>query len=372
MGDGLNHSAAYIQEKLRPFSMALEYYPAAYQGNPLNLLFLDQDAEPIRDGFSYLREVDGPSLQADGREYLFGEDAIWPFPAYPVHERPDPVELSQRLAIRYPLAQRLLLKQREIGKRLIESVNRIQPDVVLLMVVDGLSYYDLASYIETEPCLVDGCSITSIGYRDVIGNPPVSQYLFRAGYKRQLGFTFYDVETNDLSADLFTLFGGEQVRRIREFDEAIKAVRFAKLAHGYIQVTTPGLDHCSHNHHDNPLRESYLQRIWERFDGIITAAEKHAHSVLSCLTADHGIAWREFLEPYAEVITTYQSSDTDHQRYLSGMRRQMPGQYFQNGQHTYTCLSWPYVTRKFKATEWGVHGGISAWESLVPFILRYE
>ncbi len=60
----------------------MDAYPPAFQGNALNLLFLD-DARPITRGVEYLRNLDSPVMFEDCREYLLSQDyTLWPFPVH--------------------------------------------------------------------------------------------------------------------------------------------------------------------------------------------------------------------------------------------------------------------------------------------------
>ena len=217
----LNSHQGRTEALLSRMSAAMDAYPPAFMGNILNLLFLE-DAQPIRYASTYLRGLDSPDLCEIGREYLLPEEhALWPFPVHSVTGRPDPWLLSEKLHDSFEVAQRLLPTQRDVGRILQEKVSQLQPDIVVLMVVDGLSYYDLPDEVEAQPCLVNGVSITEFGYREVIGKPTVSERLFSLGYSLQIGFTYHDVETNPLAKELYGVFGSSQVERISQFKECL-------------------------------------------------------------------------------------------------------------------------------------------------------
>jgi hypothetical protein len=87
---------------------------------------------------------------------------------------------------------------------------------------------------------------------------------------------------------------------------------------------------------------------------------------LACLTADHGILWREQIEGRIEIVGDIYSQETHSPRYVKGHLLRPYGRQVTCDKQRYTLLGVPYLTRSLRSNEWGVHGGISAWESLVP------
>ncbi|MBT9142095.1 MAG: hypothetical protein DDT32_01801 [Syntrophomonadaceae bacterium] len=351
-------------------SVSMDAYPPAFQGNALNLLFLE-DAQPIRCAREYLRGLDSPNLCEDCREYLIsGEHAIWPFPVHCMAKRPDPWSLSERLYDCFTTAQYLLPTQREVGRILCEKAAKLQPDIVALMIVDGLSYYDLPDKADAEPCLVNGVSTTDFGYREVIGKPTVSERLFSLGYSHQMGFTYFDIEANPLAGKLYGVFGSSQVKRVATFKECLEHIGAEGISHGFVQITAPGLDGLCHHHQDEPPVKHYIDEILNRFDALVNCLHDGYRNVLACLTADHGILWRQHLEGQWYVVTDLQPGDARYIRYIPGSRMRNYVLVKSCLGSAYSMLRVPYITRKLRNNEWGVHGGISAWESIVPLIIR--
>lgn len=357
------------ETKLSRMSVAMDAYPPAFQGNELNLLFLD-DACPITSTLDYLRSLDSPNLCEVRREYLISDQAFWPFPAYSVKERPDPYLLSEKIFENFEAAQRLLPVQRDIGRILYGQAKRSQPDIIALMVVDGLSYYDLTDQPEVKPCLVNGVSITDFGYRETIGKPSVSQRLFSLGYCNQVGFTYFDPESNELASDLHGVFGSSQVVRVSTFKGCLERIKADQMSRGFIQISAPGLDGICHHHQDEPPVEHYIDEILSRFEALISCLEAGHRRVLACLTADHGILWRYKLEGKWSVASDLQPDDSRSVRYIRGSRLRNYLLVRNCLNESYSMLRVPYITRRLRNNEWGVHGGISAWESIVPLIIR--
>lgn len=350
-------------------SACLDAFPVAFRGNPLHLLSLE-DAHPIRSADTYLRTLDGLALCEERREYLLPGAGEWPFPSLTVQGRPDPAVLSQTLFEHLDLAGGLLLTQRSLGAYLCQEARKTDADIVALMVVDGLSYYDLPDDGSAIPCLVQGATITESGYRDVIGRPSVSQRLFALGYRRQLGLTYFDPEENALAADLYAVFGASQVVRISTIEEGLGYLRAERIDRGYVQLTAPGLDGLCHHHRDQPPREQYLSAVMKRFSALVDALSGSGRSVLACLTADHGILWREHLDGCSELAGDLLPEYSRHPRHIEVGLLRAYGRQESCGGRAHTLLRMPFLTRPLKRTEWGVHGGISAWESLVPVVVH--
>ncbi len=351
------------------FSVALDAYPAAFAGNRLNLLFVE-DAHLIRSPKDYLCRLDAPMLTEEQREYVVGEVGGWPFPAFRVRERPDPWLLSQRLFERFEGAGQLVPTQGDLGLLLETRVRQAQPDIVALMIVDGLSYYDLAEDVEAEPWLVDGASTTEFGFRRIVGKPEISRRLFALGYRKQLGYTYYPPEPGSLADDILSTFSSSQVVKVNAFDEILKHLRKVRFTAGYVQIATEGLDQLCHAHRDRPLRQHYLQEILGRYERLIDCLEGRNRRVLACLTADHGILWREAIEDRIELVGDLLPADARSPRYAQGSFRRDYARPCNCLGKNYTLLGIPYLTRKLRSNEWGVHGGISAWESIVPLTMR--
>jgi hypothetical protein len=354
--------------KIKLFSTALDAYPPKFGGNRLNLLFVDE-ATPILAAKEYLHNLDAPVLLEERREYLLDEGNAWPFPCFHLTSRPDPYSLSDRLFDRFDEAARILPTQREIATLIEQEIQRYKPSIVALVIVDGLSYYDLPEEIEAIPCLVEGVTITEYGYRQAVGKPTLSQRLFVRNYTQQLGFTYF-ADSNDLAGDLHDTFAHSQRIRVRSFDEILDYIKKEPLSKAYLQITLSGLDQICHSHHDRPPRDHYLQIILDRYQSLLECLQSKASRVLCCLTADHGIMWKEHTENSLEIVNDIFQEDVRSPRYIRGSLLRSYGKCCVCDNIGYTLLRFPIVTRGFRNNEWGMHGGISAWESLVPLLMR--
>jgi hypothetical protein len=333
-------------------------------------LLLVDDAEPILAADTYLQSLDDLPLLEERREYLMDRHGSWPFPCISLDSRPDPYAISRHLFERFEQAKQLLPVQQDIGHILEQRVRQTAPNVVALVIVDGLSYYDLPESVGADPCLVAGISDTEYGYRAVVGNPSISRQMFALGYADQMAFTYYPVERNDLSADIHDTFSGSQVTRVKAFEEALDQITNRQLVRSYVQITLSGLDQICHAHRDRPPREHYLAEILERFEVLIDCLKQQGVRVLACLTADHGILWRDFVEEQLEIADDLFQEDVRSPRFLRGSILRPYGRPCRSLGQNFTLLKFPWMTRGFRNNEWGVHGGISAWESIVPLLIR--
>jgi len=339
--------------ELNAFSRLLDFYPAAFSGNRLNLLLL-RDAVPIWHGKSYLRRLDSLSLMDERREYLMDEQSPWPFPRIRLESRPDPWNLSDALFSRFDEAQAILPSQGDIAGIIDQRVRSQLPRAIALVITDGLSYYDLPADVDAEPILVTGITSTAFGYREVVGKPSISRRLFALGYVHQLGFTYFDPRANDLSGDVYDSFAMSQIARVKAFTEVLDAIDKANVGPSYFQITMAGLDQLSHAHWDQPLREQYVAHILDNYDALAKLLRKRFGCALTVLTADHGILWREHLESRLQ-LTEELAEDLGSPRYVKGSVLRAYGRVLRCAGQNYTLLR-----------------RISAWESIVPLILREE
>lgn len=368
-GGELKNAQGEIACSTAKFSSMLAAFPPAFVGNRLNLLLVD-DAEPIESPVAYLREISSPSLMKERREFVINGGSTWPFPRVTVAERPDPFLVSQRLFSDLPGAARVLVTQRDIARMVTDRAKRMRPDIVALVIVDGLSYYDLSSDTPAEPCLVPGVTRTDYGYRQVIGNPSISRRLFTIGYHKQIGFTYFSTDPGTLADEIYDTFSASQVMKVRSFDQARKYLERNPIGSGYVQISTAGLDQLCHEYRDTPPRNHCIAEVLERCDALLECLSRRGRSVLLVMTADHGILWRDTIEGALQVVSDLSREDLRSPRYVRGALVRDYGRRVNCSGQNFTLLGVPYLTRKLKSNEWGVHGGISAWESIVPLIIR--
>lgn len=250
-------------------------------------------------------------------------------------------------------------------------------DVIILVVIDGLSFEKIRPFVDSlpgetilTPVFVNGVTVTEQGFLRVIrGNSiqSINARLNAQDFTDHLGFTYWEANgRNELSAKLHRGMREDRVHRIRDFSETHDIITDHGLSSPtYIQITRMGLDQESHNRKEQPNINHEIQTLIDDLSELFRTVSELVDRFRIFVTADHGILWRHELEDDLEVI----AADTTHHRYIEGPTNINKGiEYRMNSEPSRTALAYPYMTRDFKHTEWGVHGGLSYQESIIPLI----
>ena len=261
-----------------------------------------------------------------------------------------------------------LLKQSQLAQAIADRVSHARPDIVVFLVLDGLSLYDVADWTfpeswraVCEPCFVDGLSATQSGMSRLIGSPPLTHHLFALGYVQRLGFSYWKRAQNQLTDVLFAEFPPAQLFRVTTFAEVLDGLQAADLTdRAFIQIVRTGLDGVCHSHREKPNIGAMLDQLKSDIVQLVEAVGAPEKAVRIFIASDHGILWfkEQNVMPSQSRNTSarYAKSPSD----LSGITVAESGE-------TFTVLTGDgVIARNRKVTEWGFHGGISAWESLVP------
>ncbi len=324
--------------------------------------------EEWREQIDSPREIDADStlfvnLSPSDREELtqvFGFPTV-EFPALPSIE-----QVNEALPNRFETTH--LFKQSEVAVEITERIRQELPQIVVLLVFDGLSFYDVVDWklpqATLEPCLVDGLSVTNSAMQRLIGSPVLTHKLFGMGYIRRLGFSYWERAANVLTDALFAEFPPSQLHRMTTFDEVLGKIKISGWeTHTYVQIIRSGLDRVCHSNRERPNTQSILEDLKRDILSLLEALQATEKSFRLFITADHGILW------YADQNIVPLAQERFNARYTDGSIGQGDNLLTLNtNEGTYTVLTGDKVIAKQrKVTEWGFHGGISAQESLVPF-----
>jgi hypothetical protein len=280
-----------------------------------------------------------------------------------------------------------LLGQSGIKDYVLDSTST--EEVIVLVIVDGLSFDRMRDAgLAVRPALVDGISITELGYRRVIygseSGDSMSIYgslLNGKGFYDTFGFTYWERGQEALSTDLHAAMDGDDVHRIKDFTEAVRILeREAPIdQRTYVQITRMGLDQDSHNRKERPDRDHVRDTIIDDLRMLHEALSGITSRFRIMLTADHGILWEDQLPDDPPIVA---DEYHHHARYIES-EGSSPGAAGAasnsvtggrmvwdpaSGEPARIGLAYPYLTRTLDHTEWGVHGGFSYFESLVPFV----
>lgn len=345
----------------------LDLYPVHIVGNPLSICLLD-DFESERDYNSFRARLDSIFL-IPCRRYVFLEiQENSPFPLINLDAQIIPEAINKVIYDRYEIFRNVLLLQSRIAGEIIKRAHEYE--VVVFIIVDGLSYFDCLRQDNVIPCLVDGVSMTENGYINCIGNPTIGRQLFACGFKKLIGFSYWTrkKDKNKLTDRIFVPFSQERVLRIRSFNEVLETLKSQSLLKTYVQVVMQGLDQLCHGHQDEPLIQQTVKRVFNRFDDVKDVILKKKLRGLVCMTSDHGILWRENSD--LREINEPSQSQGHSPRYLDGRIMRDYVMPVTSLGRNYSLLKYPFITRKLKNNEWGVHGGLSAEESIIPLLME--
>ena len=262
-----------------------------------------------------------------------------------------------------------LLRQSNLKEYILNTVTT--ESLVVLVIVDGLSYDSVRSLdFDVQPVIVDGITTTEPGFRRIIyGGDKMSVYaaLTNKEFYNVYGFTYWKRGQEDLSTDLHSAMG-KSVYRINDFDQCLTQLQEDQPLDEktYVQITRMGFDQDSHNRKEKPNHDAVRDSLATDLSELADVAAGITDDFRIFVTADHGILWRDHLPDDPPVVC---EDWKDHARFVEGDEDLAHGMTEQDADRdTATGLAYPYLTRELKNTEWGVHGGFSYHESVVPLI----
>ena len=343
--------------------------PAVLDGDPLFLAELDNVSVEgaIR---AYVVQADSTAPVPDQPTVLLGPPSSyydrWPVVSWGRRVPQDLMSFNRALFRNYDAVLSYSFCQSKIPSMIEEDLDA---DAIVLVVFDGLSYGDWVAYPDVKPCVVEGPTITPVGFQRIIGRPSIAQRLFKRGVRGRLGFSHWGRDEG-LTNTLFKGFDtGTQMRRVREFSEVLSGLGRLPGRQSYVQIVTNGLDSICHRHRGRPPVAAIAKHLYE--DLVLALAERlHRLHVgaLVYVCADHGILWRPLPDEDELEITTSHQAPVGSHRYCKGNLLVGHSRHMSAFGRNYTVLEYPYVLSSLGALEWGVHGGISFQESVVPWL----
>jgi hypothetical protein len=151
---------------------------------------------------------------------------VFGFPTVELPSLPSISQVNEALPSRFKTAN--FFKQSDVATEITARISQELPQIAVLLVFDGLSFYDVVDWelpnAILEPCLVDGLSVTDKAMQRLIGTPVLTHRLFSLGYVLRLGFSYWERSGNPLANVLFTEFPENQLHRMTTFDEVLTVV----------------------------------------------------------------------------------------------------------------------------------------------------
>ncbi|MFN3420244.1 MAG: alkaline phosphatase family protein, partial [Armatimonadota bacterium] len=193
--------------------------------------------------------------------------------------------------------------------------------------------------------------------------PTVALRLTELGYRRSFGFSYWERADNELTGKLFAGIT-EGVQRVKSFDEVLEQLPKLPLEGSFVQIVRQGLDQVGHRYRDRPNIAATVQQISDELRQLQRCLAEKDLTATIFLTADHGILWS-----HEHELKLYEAGGSHvPPRYCEGLRGGEGIWLVQFEGNDFAVLTYPFVRRKLRSDEWGVHGGLSFEESFVPFV----
>lgn len=354
----------------------LRIAPVMGRFHPLVPLCLSAETEVVDEPATLAREMDNLGISPIRPILITSYDPRFAdrFIAMDIVEVPSGERINVQLPYRLTAARRLLTHADVAGRIISDAIQRGYQTVALLL-VDGLSYDDVIGWPEQpEPCFVDGVTVTFLrtqnraidsgfGFPAIVGRPPIAQRLEAVGIHHARGFSYWDREQNDVSA---ILFHGMPLERVGGMSQALDRLRSLDLSDLYIQIVREGTDGLAHRRREVTAAEiastvAAVHRDFRELVDLLAASGSHGAAYL---TADHGVLWKHqhLFEPlpFEAVSSARYTRETEISENYAAR--------FGSDQQPAFALHYPYLGTRIRANDSGVHGGLSYWESLVPFV----
>ncbi|MFX0142081.1 MAG: hypothetical protein ACFFDN_51060 [Candidatus Hodarchaeota archaeon] len=349
-------------------SLLLSKGPCIIEDNELKILSLN-DIKIIKDPIEFEKRMDDPNyfLPNDRMILINNSGRISRrIPSLKISTKiPNKTKLNNLISDKYEIAEQLFLKQSELPNLICNIPN---DETSILIVVDGLSFHDAKKYFECKPVFVDGPSLTRNGILRIIGKPTIAERLYNKGIRKIFGYSYWSREEKpNITGFAFSPIPPENLFVFEHFSEVIDDLYNKNINNSYIQIFISGLDEICHKFRDFPPIESIIKSIKLKFESIYSLCKEKEIRSSILLTSDHGILWKKDNE--FEIIKDFGLVEGGP-RWTKGKILRNTTLNFNGEDSKITSLKYPYITKKIRRNEWGVHGGISYEESIVPLISR--
>lgn len=342
--------------------------PVMAQYHPLLPAALPPSVDVAQDAQSVALACDSPEVQTQ-REVLIREiDERWTdrFAVWRNPFAPCAGDIDSWLPQRLQYVRATIPSQSRVGSILAERFLTGGFDCCILLMVDGLPYLRCEQWPEKpSPCFVDGPSTTVFGFPEITQTSRLVARVNNAGHHRVLGFTYWERERNDLAARIFS---GAPLERIRHFPEVLSRLAREDLKGRFVLIIREGLDELVHRRRElgEAELEASVRAIREDLLALVAIVErKKVHGIVS-LVSDHGVSIRD----ERTWRTVHGSGQSWHGR-MSEFPPSTPALATPMGPEARQmyCYNPGILCREPRANEAGFHGGLSADESFVPFLM---
>jgi hypothetical protein len=350
--------------KIEELKNLLKRTPVILQSDPIALAYLE-NTRVVKDLHYFVGELDSPVPTKSEGIIILDDNPRYSdrFPVVEVTEDLFKPRLNELLFNKYNFLSNNLFTQKNIADLVISDANN--KDVIVLFLIDGLSYYDCRDIESVKPCFVNGATITETGFQNIIGDPTLAHRLFEEGFKSRLGFSYWN-RNNELTNLLFKGFAGDQMYQVSEYASILETLEQKSLEKTFIQIVVEGCDEVAHKSRDRPPIKQFIKRIFKEHIPRLTDIlhDKGLKGVIH-LVADHGIWWKTSNNKEKCIILS--DPRTSSKRFLNGHIIRNDVLQVECYGKRYSLLKYPYLFNDYAVNEWGTHGGISFYECFVPY-----
>jgi len=203
----------------------LDKTPVIVDIHPVSLCYLPNDVTIFESTSEAAWHLDDPKTTLPARILIthttYGYSERFPYKI--IEHNPFTTDLNKILFERFDLIALRMLRQSQLADIIVKESHDY--DIIVLLLVDGLSFRDITSWgslhnlKSIEPCLVDVPTLTHVAFPNIIGTPPLAAKLFDLGYHQRLGYSYWYREDNTLTDELFYTI--PKVRKVGDFRKLI-------------------------------------------------------------------------------------------------------------------------------------------------------
>ncbi len=148
--------------------------------------------------------------------------------------------------------------------------------------------------------------------------------------------------------------------------ETLQILESVELANLYVQIVREGTDGMAHRRREVTEREikATVESVHDDFRQLVRLITDSGVKGAVYLTSDHGILWKN--QHTFNLLPKQHATNTRYTRTRPASAQHIAPFPTQNG--AYQLYHYPYIGRKIRSNDSGVHGGLSYWESIVPLV----
>jgi hypothetical protein len=183
------------------------------------------------------------------------------------------------------------------------------------------------------------------------------------GISRPRGFSYWDRIHNELSDFLFR---GVPLERVSSVKDAFSVIDELNPLSLYIQIIREGLDELAHHRREVSRNEieATVAAIHQDYRHLVKLVAQTGLRGSIYLTADHGILWKS-----EHSFKKLYEGQGRHSRYMVDVPavKDHVTKVSIDRKSFFLC-HYPYLAARIPSNDSGIHGGLSSWESIVPFV----